>query len=378
MPRTPAKRGRPLVVSDSDNDVVQSSPPKKSRTEDSEDTHRKLLPVELHFTNELDEDEGEDIDPEVDDLQSDSSKTSSTDDLYLSPSPSPTKASPKETRRKALEALKRRRTGLKSANKVDISTTDETSHSEDGSESGTTSEDVDDDESEVQNDTAHAREDENYDEEYVLRHHFKVQMQYLVHLAVDHHLTHISDADKRYFERSVNIVERQTSGLAESFLASTTKAPFKAMLMERPDVSFEKMEPQLWLECAGCWQRGRYGCEPGPVYKVTSKRGTYDRVTLRRTFEDYDSDEYIVETHSAENNAIVPRIPYRPRMAITVGARCAEHGQLFHAAKHWLYEALKKIRSLFDEHKQPTGNPEAAFDYFVEENLFEPVSEGKK
>ncbi|KAJ7509758.1 hypothetical protein B0H11DRAFT_2216639 [Mycena galericulata] len=295
--------------------------------------------------------------------------STSSNELYFSPSPppKPTKLSPKETRLAALEALKRRRLGSMSPRKVA-----NISRSDDVESDPTTG--SDDDESEVQSaqDDTNLSKQDRYDEEFVLRHHWKVTMQYLTHLAVDRKLKHISEADKEYFEKSVHAVRRQTSDLAESLLPSTIKAPFKAMLIERPDISFEETEPQSSLKCAGCWHRGRYGCAAGPIYKLTSKRGTYDPKTLRAKSEEYDSDDYVVKNYSADDNAVAQLIPYSPKKRIRIGSRCAERGQLFHTAIHYRYTVLQSIRVLYKEHRQPTGDPEAAFAYFLEEELLEP------
>jgi hypothetical protein len=136
------------------------------------------------------------------------------------------------------------------------------------------------------------------DPDLVLKHHFKVLIQYLTHLAVNKRLKGVPLDDsallalisvfrlclnaENYFLRSVAAIDRHLSTVTENVLPSTCKAPFKATLIERPAIHLKEVgsgpDP---LDCAGCWQRGRHGCEAGPRYALTFTKGTYDKVTLR-------------------------------------------------------------------------------------------------
>ncbi|KAJ7464569.1 hypothetical protein FB451DRAFT_441315 [Mycena latifolia] len=334
MPRSPRKRKIVIIESsESESDsptkarpptqASKSNPAKRARTrppsrsDSPSESPRNVVhqsassPKERNSPRDSDSESDTNSGSALNSHSSSSSTGSRSDsDLYISPPPETTKVSPKAARTSALEALKKKRSESRSPRKVVVTAVS------DASDDNSTSESDDEGSSDASEEQPDGEDElskrDKEDSDMVLKHHFKVVSQYLTHLAVDKKLKRISTENKSYFLNSVAAIDRHTSSVAANVLPSTCKAPFKATLVERPEIRFEEVEAESNVDCAACWQRGRYRCSAGPKYIVHSKKGTYDRETLRRKDEEYSRSEYATKTRN-ENNAVAALAPYHRR-----------------------------------------------------------------
>ncbi|KAJ6620271.1 hypothetical protein B0H10DRAFT_2022051 [Mycena sp. CBHHK59/15] len=152
-----------------------------------------------------------------------------------------------------------------------------------------------------------------------LEEHFKVFVEYIIELNCDPEFFSTADEDDQaYYESAVVALRRHIDPLADSITLSTWKAPFIATLNLRPTLK-DGFSSEGDNNCHACWTRGRYSCDIGGSYTLSTQKGVYDP----KTFEDMPEKKikYGKKTQF-ENSAEAPNRPYPPDFQLIIGERC--------------------------------------------------------
>ncbi|KAJ6546940.1 hypothetical protein B0H19DRAFT_1163134 [Mycena capillaripes] len=307
------------------------------------------------------------------------------DDLELPTPPSPSKPTPKEKKRAALQEYGSRRKSKSSPTSVRKTKVEETDSENSESDEGTFAPQMfDSDASDSGSDTDHEVKsetsesfiddtDQNADAqeleaglgpEYYARRELKEQfasfVEYSMRLYFDPDFLSagdVAEGDRYCYEAAFEAMERRTDAVADSMLLSTWSAPFKATLDSRPILLGPV--PCEDSKCQACWTRGRFSCSANEgCGTLTTRKGLYNRETFKD--EPEEKLEYCGGTQDDfENGAEAEELLYPPGFRLVIGARCARRAVAYHQARHYMYNVFIRVKDeikRLEEHNEELLN----------------------